>query len=269
VADNCTRSCLLGVTLTLALIAGHAGASDLQADSVRSLSSSGARAITGSGGRAITGSGARAITGSGGRAITGSGGRAITGSGGRAITGSGGRAITGSGHRAVAELDAFAAGVMGPVEAVSLSGTVATLTVLGQQFVTTATLAGSLTHGDYVIVGNDGAEGSAVVYQVGATYVPGASTVAIKGIVAAANQALATVLIGETAVDYAAQLAIDPDLAPSPGQLIQLIGVQPLPEGTVIAAPHSDAGLRQTSIDVQGLTHSEPAGADVADSGRQ
>jgi hypothetical protein len=158
---------------------------------------------------------------------------------------------------------------MGPVESIKVvTDDVVTLVVLGQAFTATADATESLGLGDYVVAGSDGGESSAIVYSLGTPYVPGVSTVGIKGTVAKVDPALGTAIVGSTALDYTAELAVSPDGAPVEGALIEAIGIQPNPQGTVIIGLRNDgASIVQESVDVSGLRQSgdvsgEPIGSD-------
>jgi hypothetical protein len=125
---------------------------------------------------------------------------------------------------------------MGPVEAInagSADGAV-TLTVLGQSYHATKELAQSVVEGDYVVIAAATGGDAVILYLVGSPYVPGVSSVAVKGQAVEVDAVLATVAIGSTTFDYSAQLGSDPSLLPTVGQTFEISGIQPLPEGTVL-----------------------------------
>ena len=243
------------------------GARGLTGSGSRGLTGSGSRGLTGSGSRGLTGSGSRGLTSSGSRGLTGSGSRGLTGSGSRGLTGSGSRGLTGSGSRSFAP--GFAVAAIGPVESLEVLGESATVTVLGQQFVSSAAAAESLAVGDYILAAVESG-GETVVYSLGEAYVPGASMVGVRGPIVSADHALATVVVGAASIDYSAQLSADPTLAPAEGTLIEAMGIQPLAQGRIIVGLQSgDALAVQTSVDVSSLSQQGAPSGGLAGSDRQ
>src|SRR5882672_10637396 len=244
------------------------GARGITSGGARGISGAAARGITGGGARGITGGGARGITGGGARGITGGGARGITGGGARGITGGGARGITGGGARGLAEgvahhisnsgvtvatgrtpspvtgmagwvTSSFDSVAMGPVESVRLTEGLATVVVLGQSFHTDrADIAQSVSTGDYVIVA--AAQDGELLLMSGldTAYVPGASRVGLVGHVRSRDTSRGAMTVGDLVVDYTALLAVDPAYSPSPGEIVEATGVQPLPGGTLIVGSY-------------------------------
>jgi hypothetical protein len=234
----------VGVVVTLALASARA---DVGSDTTRGYNGSGAaRGYNGSGAaRGYNGSGAaRGYNGSGAaRGYNGSGAaRGYNGSGAaRGYNGSGAaRGYNGSGAaRAYNAADCtfgagFSVAVMGPIESISTAGDTSLVTVLGQAFEVYAD--GSLGVGDYVVAAQD-PELGAIVYPVGAPYVPGVSAVKVKAEITRVDSALGTLAVGTTAVDYTPILSIDPTFAPSVGDVFEGSGIQADSKGVVLAGP--------------------------------
>jgi hypothetical protein len=59
----------------------------------------------------------------------------------------------------------------------------------------------------------------------------------LTGTISTANTAVGQLTIGGAILDYAAYLATDADYAPALGELVEVIGVQPAPGGTIVVAP--------------------------------
>ena len=246
------QRCCYVSTFCAVLAIGSLASAEVQSNSVRSVAAA---------------SSVRGLTGSGTRGLTGSGARGLTGSGSRGLTGSGSRGLTGSGSRSFAP--GFAVAAIGPVESLEVLGESATVTVLGQQFVSSAAAAESLAVGDYILAAVESG-GETVVYSLGEAYVPGASMVGVRGPIVSADHALATVVVGAASIDYSAQLSADPTLAPAEGTLIEAMGIQPLAQGRIIVGLQSgDALAVQTSVDVSSLSQQGAPSGGLAGSDRQ
>ena len=116
---------------------------------------------------------------------------------------------------------------MGALEAVSRDGNAAVFAVAGQSFSVSADQASDFVPGDYVVAAVARSGATAVVYQLGSPYVPGISTVRLKGTVQSVDVAKGRLAVGALVVDYTPQLATDPAFLPSVGETIEVVGVQP------------------------------------------
>jgi hypothetical protein len=173
----------------------------------------------------MTGSNARGMTGSNARGMTGSNARGMTGSNARASS-----AGIGSGFGT-----GFSVAAMGALESIAIEKDLAHLTVAGQVFDLPSNDASLFSVGDYIVAG--GATGAmAIVYHTGIPYIAGVSTVRVKACVDSVNQALGSLTVGGLTVDYAAQLALNPGLAPSHGDVVEVSGVQPTAGGTLLVS---------------------------------
>jgi hypothetical protein len=190
------------------------------------------------------------MSGSNGRGMSGSNGRGMSGSNGRGMSGSNGRGMSGSNGRGHVLGGAFARGfelaAMGPVETISANGAAATLVVVGQEFAVTADDVSQYAVGDYVVAGATTRGATAVVYHVGAPYVPGASTVRVKASVDSVNPAVANLTVGALTVDYAQQLTTNPGFSVAKGETIEAEGIQPSPRGLLLV-PSSGEGVSVVS----------------------
>jgi hypothetical protein len=140
---------------------------------------------------------------------------------------------------------AFSVAAMGTLDSVTVEKGVARLVVAGQVFTILAGEAASLSIGDYVVAGaNNGA--LAVVYHTGMPYAAGLSSVRVKAPVAAVDLRAGTLTVGALTVDYAAQLSVNPTLAPSVGDVVEVTGIQPLARGALIVGS-SHGGLSVAS----------------------
>jgi hypothetical protein len=123
---------------------------------------------------------------------------------------------------------------MGPVEAVELAGDSARVTVLGQAYATSHTVAQSVQLGEYVVAAGNASGQLQVLYSVGSQYVPGASPVYAVGAITKGDLSGANLSIGTTLFDYSSHLASEPSFTPVAGQVIEMRGIQPVPGGKVL-----------------------------------
>jgi hypothetical protein len=159
---------------------------------------------------------------------------------------------------------------LGPIEEIDVAGNAATVTVVGQRYDTTVEVAQLVAEGDYVVAGRS-SDGSVTLHAVGVAYVPGVSPIGVKGEIGAVDTSLATVMIGGARLDYSAELATIPDYVPVPGQTLEVTGIQPLPQGTVIVGLKNDSALVALGgVDISTLGQEIWAAADgTAGSGRR
>jgi hypothetical protein len=167
----------------------------------------------------------------------------LSGSGVQRRAGNNGRGLGSSGAMAASRSarptrfgDGFALAAMGRLDAVSNKTGVATFEVAGQSFSVAAEQASEFAVGDYVVAGAVRSGAAALVYHVGAPYVPGVSAVRLRGAVQSVEMATGRLAVGALVVDHTYQLSIEPTFAPSVGDTIELQGVQPAPRGVLIAS---------------------------------
>jgi hypothetical protein len=188
------------------------------------------------------------MSGSNGRGMSGSNGRGMSGSNGRGMSGSNGRGMSGSNGRAASASSpsTFGAGyetaAMGPIDAIVSDSAVATLTVQGQAFRIPAISASAFSVGDYVVAGLTTKGAMAVIYPVGLTYIPGVSTVRVKGSVTTVDSSTGSFGMGPLSVDYTAQLAATPTLAIAVGDVVEIVGLQPN-HGGVLLVDSADGSI--------------------------
>ena len=108
-----------------------------------------------------------------------------------------------------------------------MTGVGTTFTVAGQTFRVAADQAADFAVGDYVVAGAARSDATAIVYHVGAPYVPGVSTVRAKGAVGSVDSATAKLAIGALTIDYAQQLSAEPAFSPAMGDVVEVAGIQP------------------------------------------
>ncbi len=94
-----------------------------------------------------------------------------------------------------------------------------------------------------VVAATDDVSVGTVVYHVGTSYVPGVSLLKIKNVVTNVDSVIGTVSVGTAAVDYTPLLSSDPQLAPQVAQTLEVVGIQPLAKGVVIARPDESAAV--------------------------
>jgi hypothetical protein len=211
---------------------------------VRGMTGSNVRGMTGSNVRGMTGSNVRGMTGSNVRGMTGSNVRGMTGSNVRGMTGSNVRGMTGSNVRSEGDVslrgeatfgDGFDLAVMGPVELIGASSTGgAQVTVAGVTVDVDALDAGELNVGDYVVVGALSAS-SPAIYAMGIPYIPGVSTVRLRGAVNGVDAGNGTVSIAGAVVDYTSALVENPQLSIAVGDTINVGGTLPATGASLIA----------------------------------
>jgi hypothetical protein len=137
---------------------------------------------------------------------------------------------------------------MGPIEVIAVNEELATLTVLGQPFETSAENASELAIGDYVVAAADPIVGT-IIYPVGAPYVAGVSTVKVKANVTEVNAQIGTASLGSTTIDYTAALADDPTAVPSVDEPLEVVGTQPAALGVVLAGPGDSSAVVCPALD--------------------
>jgi hypothetical protein len=212
----------------------------ISGSNARGISGSNARGISGSNARGISGSNARGISGSNARGISGSNARGISGSNARGISGSNARGISGSNARGSSGSDGYEFGAgfgvaaMGALESISIEGSAGVLVIAGQSFSVARDEASLVTVGDYVVAAAAHAGSTAVVYHVNLPYVPGVSTVRVKGVVRSADVATGQLSVGSLAADYTPLLATSPTFSPAAGETIEAAGVQPALGGVLV-----------------------------------
>jgi hypothetical protein len=194
----------------------------------------------------VLGQSGSSVLGQSGSGVLGQSGSGVHGQSGSALlarTGSGVRNMTvSSTRRASRDASAvrlstrsfFESAAMGPVEAVEFSGHSALVTVLGQAYATSHTVAQSVQVGDYVVAAGTASGQLQVLYSVGDQYVPGASPVYAVGAITKGDFSGANVSIGTTLFDYSSHLASEPGFTPVAGQVIEMRGIQPVPRGKVL-----------------------------------
>jgi len=271
-----TGSGLRGITGSGLRETGSSESSGITGSGLRGITGSGLRGITGSGLRGITGSGLRGITGSGLRdtsgseangitgsglrGITGSGLRGITGSGLRGITGSGLRGITGSGLRGITG-SGLRSAALGPVESLNAQSGVAVISVAGQIFIASSDDVSNLQVGDYVLAAGSGEGELSLLVGVDEPYVPGSSTIWVRGEVTSVSTELGRIGVGFASFDYTPVLATLPDLEPQLGSVIEVGGIQPVPGGTVLVEPATTDATALRSAAASDLRLVEPDSA--------
>ncbi len=228
----------------------------------RGFTGSNERGFTGSNERGFTGSNERGFTGSNEQGFTGSNQQGFTGSNERGFTGSNQRGFTGSNergtHRAATSGfgGSFLFAAMGPVDSVSVDSESTSLTVAGQVFSVSQAEASVFRLGDYVVAGATAPGAPAIVYSAGMPYVPGVSTVRVKAPIASVDAGRGTVTAGKLVINYTPHLSNDPTLAPSTGETVQAVGIQPAPGGALIVSPSGDGiSLIQASAAVADLAN--------------
>jgi hypothetical protein len=167
------------------------------------------------------------MSGSNGRGMSGSNGRGMSGSNGRGMSGSNGRGMSGSNGRSAGFGAGFELAAMGAVDKIAHNVSGTTIAVAGQEFKVSADRASEFAVGDYVVAGTIGAGVGAFIYHVGSPYLPGVSSVRIKGTVGSVGVARAELTIGSMTINYAQQLSADPAFWPIVGDVVDVVGVQP------------------------------------------
>jgi hypothetical protein len=119
---------------------------------------------------------------------------------------------------------------VGPISSISISGAGSVITVLGQHFYTNSA-AGVL--GDYVVAAGIGGQ-LAAFGIVDEQYVPGASTVFVRGSVDRVDAGVADIWIGQLQVSYQEALVSNPALVVHAGDFVESFGIQPSYGGTVL-----------------------------------
>ncbi len=143
--------------------------------------------------------------------------------------------------------DGFATAVMGPVESIVVTGDSMTIRVIGQMFDLPAD--DSLAIGDYVVAAAAEGQAEGVVYLVGATYVPGVSTVRIKASASSVDLGVGQAMLGATHVDFTGLLSSTPSLAPRANDVLVFAGIQPAPGGVIIAGPDPNGAVGCSASD--------------------
>jgi hypothetical protein len=129
---------------------------------------------------------------------------------------------------------------MGALESISIDGGTAILSVAGQSFNVASTEASALAIGDYVVAGAAQPSAPGVVYHVGAPYSPGISTVRVKAPVESVDLLQGRLTAGALVVDYTPHLSVDPSLAPSAGDTVEVTGTQPAHGGVLVVSSSGD-----------------------------
>jgi len=75
------------------------------------------------------------------------------------------------------------------------------------------------------------------------------SAVRVKAPVGSVDPARGSVTAGELVIDYTPHLSVDPTLAPSAGQTVQVVGTQPVPRGALVVNRSGD-GISLVSASV-------------------
>ena len=126
----------------------------------------------------------------------------------------------------------FDSAAMGPVDSLEVIDEGYLLTIVGQTFISKSASI-PVTEGDYVLAA--GSDGSLdILMPIGMTYVAGASPVLVIGTVSDVWPSIAELSIGDLAIDYSAHLSTDATFSPAAGELVEFMGVQPLPGGNAI-----------------------------------
>jgi hypothetical protein len=124
-----------------------------------------------------------------------------------------------------------------------------TVVVLGQSFHTArADALGSVSAGDYVIAAGSNEGELLLLSSLDTPYVPGASRVGLLGQVRLHDVSRATMTVGDVVVDYTSVLAVDPTYSPSPGEMVETYGVQPVPGGTLVVGSYGDETPQQPPV---------------------
>jgi hypothetical protein len=123
---------------------------------------------------------------------------------------------------------------MGPVELVSVDENGGALVILGQTFSGDATDVSMVSVGDYVLAAGIEVGSLDVLIPIGETYVPGASEVRLSGPITDTDPATASLNVGNTVFDYSEHLVLEPAYSPAVGDVIDIVGIQPIPSGSVL-----------------------------------
>jgi len=197
---------------------------------------------SGSNGRAITVADVLGQSGSNGRGQISSNGHGQSGSNGRAITVAEVFGQSGSIGRSAIESAA-----LGVVERLVVSGESAVVTVLGIDFLVSLPLAAGIRVSDYVVIALD--QEGVILQKIPESYAPGTSPVALIGSVSSVNEGNASFRVGQATIDYSSELSLTPRLSVSLGEVIQVVGIQPLAGGVILAGRQYDGALVSVSVD--------------------
>ena len=121
-----------------------------------------------------------------------------------------------------------------------MDGQTATLNLVGQSFIVTSAEASALVVGDYVVAGAAGSGLPGVVYHVGMPYAPGISTVRVKAPVDSVDLTTGRLTAGTLIADYTPHLSVEPSLAPSVGETVEITGTQPVLGGLLVVSSSGD-----------------------------
>ena len=209
----------------------------MSGSNVAGMSGSNVAGMSGSNVAGMSGSNVAGMSGSNLAGMSGSNLAGMSGSNERSLSRSNGPAYRVVGFGAGLDLAA-----MGSLDGIAYDGAGATFTVVGQTFNVAAEQAADFAVGDYVVAGTAPSGAPAIVYHVGAPYVPGVSTVRVKGAVQVVDSSTARLTVGALTIDYAQQLSAEPSFSPVIGDVVNVAGVQPAPR-SVLLVDASGSGI--------------------------
>jgi hypothetical protein len=125
---------------------------------------------------------------------------------------------------------------MGPVESLGFARDGVVVRVAGQSFSVSDSEGGAFNLGDYVVAAANETGAVEAIYHAGLPYVPGVTSVRVKGLVTAVDPAKGTLAVTDLIIDYTAQLSSDPTFAVNVGDTIEALGVQPTLGGSLVLA---------------------------------
>jgi hypothetical protein len=132
----------------------------------------------------------------------------------------------------------FGAAAIGPIDAISKGANGTELTVLGQQFKAASGELSGYRVGQYVLAAADRKGQLSVLLSLDDNYVPGSSTVWLKGSVTSVSPAIGKFAVGGVSLDYSAYLSTDPEFSVQVGDTVEAYGIQPQPGGSVLLGIH-------------------------------